>query len=138
MFYIEVKRFWKILYTFTCRYFIQIISVKEKEIGICGALLSTVSVLKPILSDAHFCLPYEKINCCKIAYTIWWKTLFSLYLCFYFYLLFKKYCLKTKWYISISDFPLSYYLLSLGTSMNIKNFIYVRYLKHSLFTVNFF
>ena len=39
-------------------------SCNKKRIGIRSII---VSVLKLILSDAHFCLPYEKINCCKIA-----------------------------------------------------------------------
>jgi len=69
MFYTE--RFWKILYTFTCRCFVQIIPVKEenrKKIGI----LSIVSVLEPktILSDVYFCLSYQKINYCKITNSI--------------------------------------------------------------------
>jgi len=34
---------------------------KRKRIGICGTLLSIMSVLRFILSDAHFCLFYEKI-----------------------------------------------------------------------------
>ena len=66
MFYNEVKRFWNILYTFTCRYFIQI-PIKRKRIGKRSI---TVSVLEPILSDAYFYLPHEKINYCKIANSI--------------------------------------------------------------------
>jgi len=46
MFYNKVKRFWKILYTFICRYFTQIIPVKEKEYV---ALLPTVSVLETLI-----------------------------------------------------------------------------------------
>ena len=60
-----MKRFWRILYTFTCRYFIQIISVKGKEYEYV-ALLPTVSVLELILSSAYFYLPTKKLIIAKL------------------------------------------------------------------------
>ena len=63
MFYNEVKRFWNILYTFICRSFIQIISVKEKEYV---ALLSTVSVLKPFFQTFVFVYLTKKIIIAKL------------------------------------------------------------------------
>ena len=48
MFYIELKRFWKILYIFIYRYFVQIIPIKGKKYV---ALQLNVWILKLILSD---------------------------------------------------------------------------------------
>jgi len=97
-------RFWNILYTFTCKYFIQIILIKEKEWEYVS-LLSTVSILdllclfcqtfifiyfmkKLIIAKLQYyknCLYYLK----DTFYTT--KTVFTV-----LFLSFKKYCIKTK------------------------------------------
>ena len=51
MFYNEVKRFWNILYMFTCWYFIiPDNSCKRKRIGICGIVVYCVSFKAYFLS----------------------------------------------------------------------------------------
>ena len=70
MFYNELKR-----YTYSSRYFIEIILVKEKEIR--SAAVYYVSFEVHFISfGAHFCLSYEKINYCKIKLQIKFIKLF--------------------------------------------------------------
>jgi len=57
----------RILYTFICIIFYANDFCEKKKI--CGIIIYCVS-LESMLSDAYFCLFYEKINFCKITNNI--------------------------------------------------------------------
>ena len=69
MFYIKVKRFWKILYTFTCIFYNEEIFVKNKKnLNVWHKLYyCPLYQFWSQFYSAYFYLFYKKIKYCKIT-----------------------------------------------------------------------